>query len=77
MGDYCWMLYGDDANHPYKRKSYVKHKIFEVFLFHLVLIAVLSGTQIESKHFPETFSEKHLLKLPRKDFFEMVLIQAA
>ena len=25
MGDYCWMLYCDDANHPYKRKSYVKH----------------------------------------------------
>ena len=25
MGDYCWMLYRDDANHPYKRKSYVKH----------------------------------------------------
>ena len=21
MGDYCWMLYRDDANHPYKRKS--------------------------------------------------------
>ena len=30
MGDYCWMLYRDDANHPYKRKSYVKH--FRVFL---------------------------------------------
>ena len=25
MGDYCWMLYCDDANHPYKRKSYFKH----------------------------------------------------
>ena len=30
MGDDCWMLYCDDANHPYKRKSYVKH--FKVFL---------------------------------------------
>ena len=25
MGDDYWMLYCDDANHPYKRKSYVKH----------------------------------------------------
>ena len=25
MGDYCWMLYRDDANHPNKWKSYVKH----------------------------------------------------
>ena len=24
MGDDCWMLYCDDANHPYKQKSYVK-----------------------------------------------------
>ena len=30
MGDYCWMLYRDDANYPYKRKSYFKH--FQVFL---------------------------------------------
>ena len=31
MGDYCWMLYLDDANHPYKRKSYVKHfKVFHI-----------------------------------------------
>ena len=30
MGDYCWMLYRDDANYPYKRKSYFKH--FYVFL---------------------------------------------
>ena len=25
MGNFCWMLYRDDVNHPYKRKSYVKH----------------------------------------------------
>ena len=25
MSDYCWMLYCDDANYPYKRKSYFKH----------------------------------------------------
>ena len=25
MGDYCWMLYRDDANYPYKPKSYFKH----------------------------------------------------
>ena len=25
MGDDCWMLHCDDANHPYKPKSYIKH----------------------------------------------------
>ena len=25
MSDYCWMLYRDDANYPYKRKSYFQH----------------------------------------------------
>ena len=25
MGDDCWMLYCDDANHPYKPKSHIKH----------------------------------------------------
>ena len=25
MVDYCWMLHRDDANYPYKRKSYFKH----------------------------------------------------
>ena len=25
MGDYCWMLYRDNANYPYKPKSYFKH----------------------------------------------------
>ena len=29
MGDDCWVLYCDDANHPYKQKSYVQHlKVF-------------------------------------------------
>ena len=29
MGGYCWMLHRGDANHPHKRKSYVKHlKVF-------------------------------------------------
>ena len=61
MGDYCWMLYHDDTNHPHKQKSL--SYIFKFSSFELVLIAVLSGTQIESKHFPQVLFENILLKL--------------
>ena len=36
-----------DANHPYHKSNILKFSSFE-----LVLIPVLSGTHIESKHFP-------------------------
>ena len=50
MGDDWWMLYCDDANLAYKLKLYAN--IFQFSSFELVWIAVLSGIQIESKHFP-------------------------
>ena len=46
--------------------------IFKFSSFELVLIAVLSGAQIESKHFPHVlFWKTLLLKLPEKDFFKI------
>ena len=59
MGDYCWMLYRDDANHPYKRKSYAKQ--FKFFSLELVLIAVLSGTvpRLKANIFHMCYSEKY------------------
>ena len=53
IGDFCWMLYHDDPTHAYKWKSYATH--FKIFILEVVLIAVLSGAQVESNRFVMLF----------------------
>ena len=51
--------------------------IFKFYSFELVLIAALSSTEVESKHFSHAlFLTTFLLKLSRKDFSKITQVQA-
>ena len=64
MGDFFLMLYHNEPTHAYKWKWFAKY--FELFILELVLIAVLSGAQVETIILP-----CYILKQP---FFRLLKI---